>query len=225
MEKQQVGSERRLTAHEFACEALRNQILSGELVGGSRLVQSELAQQLGLSTTPIREALRDLATEGLVHIEPHHGAVVHQVSDSEMREIYEMRRRLEPLVIELAVQNITESQLTRAKDLQDRLTREADPVKWVTLNREFHEVFMEACGWPRLAATVRSLHAGASPYVTMTMRFRPDMLEEGNRDHARLLTAFVRRDVRTAVELVVPHMDIVKSALGPAFAADGPVLE
>lgn len=205
--------EKRLTAHEYVLDALRNIILSGELSGGTRLIQSDLAKRLNVSTTPVREALRDLANEGLIHVDAHRGAVVHQVDAAEVREIYEIRRRLEPLVMELALERITETQMATARALHEEMERERDPVRWVNLNRDFHGVFMDACGWPRLAATVRSLHAGASPYVALTMRFRPEFMEKGNKDHGQILDACVQRDVQTAVELMVAHMDITKIAV------------
>jgi DNA-binding GntR family transcriptional regulator len=211
------------TAHEFARDTLRNEILSGKLRGGTRLLQSELAQRLNLSTTPVREALRDLATEGFVHIEPHRGTIVHQVDAAELREIYEMRRRLEPLVMELAIERITENELAAARDLHEQMIREHDPAEWVRLNRAFHGVFMDSCGWSRLAATVRSMHEGASPYVTLTMRFRPELMDKGNDDHRQILEACERRDVAASVALMEAHMDITKTALQerlPAGAAE-----
>ena len=108
------------------------------------------------------EALRDLATEGLVKFDAHRGAVVHAVDPVEMQEIYEIRRRLEPLVAELAVERITDEQLVRARSLHEQMLQERNVPNWVELNFRFHTVFMDACGWPRLASIVRSLHASAS---------------------------------------------------------------
>ena len=76
----------RQTAHEYVREVLRRSILNGDLPGGSRLVQAELAATLEVSTTPIREALRDLASEGLVRFDPHRGAVVTELDDEDLRD-------------------------------------------------------------------------------------------------------------------------------------------
>ena len=210
------------TAHEYARDTLRNEILSGKLRGGTRLVQAELAQRLKLSTTPIREALRDLATEGFVHISPHRGTIVHQVDAAELREIYEIRRRLEPLVMELAIQRLTEHDLAAARTLHEQMTSTTDPAEWVRINRAFHGIFMDCCGWTRLAATVRSMHEGASPYVTLTMRFRPELMAKGNDDHQRILDACQRRDTAASVALMEAHMDITKTALQERLSAAPP---
>ena len=78
-----AGAAGRQTAHEFVRSVLRRAILSGELAGGTRLVQAELAAVLEVSTTPVREALRELASEGLVRFDPHRGAVVQELSGEE----------------------------------------------------------------------------------------------------------------------------------------------
>lgn len=219
MNARRVGSRKPSTAHQYARDWLRQKILNGHLPGGARLVQSDIAARLDISTTPVREALRDLATEGLVHFDAHRGAVVHRVDSSEMVEVYEIRRRLEPLVVELAIAVITEDEIAHARALHEQMVRENSPYRWVELNREFHGVFMDACGWPRLASIVRSLHATASPYVTLTMQFRPDFMKAGNEDHERMIDAFVRRDTDGAVALMAEHMNTTKLAveaqLGP----------
>ena len=88
----QSFSATRQTAHEYVREVLRRAILSGDIPVGSRLVQAELATTLEVSTTPVREALRDLASEGLIQFDPHRGAVVSELSGEELQEIYEIRR-------------------------------------------------------------------------------------------------------------------------------------
>jgi DNA-binding GntR family transcriptional regulator len=201
---------RRQTAHEQVRDALRHEITTGQLPGGARLIQAEIAEQLGFSITPVREALRDLATEGLVRFDAHRGAVVHQVGVSEMREIYEMRRRLEPLVVERAVGLITPDQIAHARSLHEAMLPETDPGRWMALNRDFHYVIIDACGWARLATTVKQLHASAGPYVTLTMQFRPDYFARANREHGQMLDAIEGKDVERAVEVMTQHMDITK---------------
>ena len=97
----------RKTAHEFVREVLRRAILSGELTGSTRLVQAELAATLEVSTTPVREALRDLASEGLIRFDPHRGAVVEELSRDELNEVYAIRKVLEPLALTQALPNLT----------------------------------------------------------------------------------------------------------------------
>lgn len=214
-----LRSDRSPTAREVARSTLRGAILSGELSGGTRLIQSELAQRLKLSTTPVREALFDLAAEGLVEVEPYRGAVVHQLDGDGLREIYEMKQRLEPLVMELAIANMTDEQLAAATELQAEMEREHDPTNWAAINRAFHGIFIDSCGWPLLGAVVRSLYERAAPYVTLTMRFRPELMTSGNEDHRLLLEACARRDAEAVVGLVAAHMDITKETMEPKLGA------
>src|SRR3990172_11947171 len=93
----------RQTAHEFVRGVLRRAILNGELASGSRLVQAELAAMLDVSTTPVREALRDLATEGLVQFDPHRGAIVSELSSEDVHAISAFRTVLDPLALGRAV--------------------------------------------------------------------------------------------------------------------------
>ncbi len=201
------------TAYEQVKEILRDEITRGILPGGTRLIQTEIADRIGFSVTPVREALRDLATEGLVRFDPRRGAVVHRPNLSEMQEAYEMRRRLEPLVMELAVEHITPAQLERARALHEDMLASNVPTDWVELNRQFHGVFMEACGWQRLAQTVALLHATAAPYVAVTMRLRPEFMARGNEDHEQMLRACEAADQGQIAGLAEAHMDITKEAL------------
>jgi DNA-binding transcriptional regulator YhcF (GntR family) len=96
------------TAHDFAKQTLRRAILRGELPGGTRLIQSDLATQLGVSTTPVREALRDLAGGGLITLDRNRGGVVRELNWHEVEEIDQIQERLRPLAMELAVRNISD---------------------------------------------------------------------------------------------------------------------
>lgn len=108
-----TAPQRSRTAHDHVAFA----ILSGELSGGTRLLQTKLAAELDLSTTPLREALRDLAMEGLVVFDPHRGAVVRTLDIDEVREIYELRITLEPIMVRRVAERITAEQFDRAEEL------------------------------------------------------------------------------------------------------------
>src|SRR5690625_3011319 len=93
--------------HNKVCSVLRKAILKGELKAGERLVQTELAEAIGVSRMPIREALRTLETEGLIVMEPHKGAIVRSISIEDIKEIYELRLALEPLALQKSVPNFS----------------------------------------------------------------------------------------------------------------------
>ena len=131
------------TAHEFVRETLRRAILRGDLTGGSRLIQADLAAELEVSTTPVREALRDLATEGLITLDRHRGGVVRELNWADMEELRMIREQLDPLAVRLAVDGVTDAQLEVAQSLSDRMVEETDLADWVELNRRFHFLFYE----------------------------------------------------------------------------------
>lgn len=196
----------RRTAHQLVRDALWRAILTGQIKGGTRLVQTDLAERLQVSTTPVREALRDLATEGLIRLDAHRGAVVQELSQEEAREIYELRLILEPVAMRLAVERITEEELEMASALQARADVEHDPASWVELNYEFHRAFIEAGKSRRLRGILSNLQQSAAMYVAASVMEGEHRLEEANAQHHELLNAVRARDADKAVEVVLSHL-------------------
>lgn len=203
-------------------DQLRRQILSGELPGGARLVQTQVATDYKVSTTPVREALLDLASEGLVRFDSHRGAVVSQLNLEELWETFELRRVLEPMVMQFAVPKITPELANRLDHFCEQMESTADPMVWVPLNREFHGVFMDVCGRPRLATFVGILHDSAMTFLTTAMRFRPEMMDHGNRDHRIMANAAREGDVETASTCAGDHMNITMTAAKGLFGGSIP---
>lgn len=201
------------TAHEYVLGTLRSAILGGSLAGGTRLVQAELAAQLEVSTTPVREALRDLATEGLVFFDPHRGAVVRTLDIEEVREIYELRITLEPLLIRRVIDQISDDELDHASELARRMQSETNLSAWVDLNREFHAIFGGADEGSRLAGILASLRDSASAYVSLSLEARPEQVLEANEEHAELVRLYRSRDADGVVELTVRHLHSTLDAI------------
>ena len=179
----------RATAHELVRSTLRSAILRGTLPGGTRLRQNDIATQLQVSTTPVREALRDLATEGLVDLDPHRGAVVHELGLVELREVYDLRRVLEPVAMRRAAASLRPETLARADELQRRMDTETDLVAWVDLNRRFHATLLDDGDRPRLRGILRTLQDSAAPYVGLLLQNRARDPDEANAEHRELLDA------------------------------------
>jgi DNA-binding GntR family transcriptional regulator len=204
------------TAYEYALTTLRSAILGGTLSGGTRLVQTELASQLNVSTTPVREALRDLATEWLVVSDPHRGAVVRQLDIDEVREIYQLRMALEPLMVRRVAERLTDAQLDHAEELADRMQTEANLSAWVDLNREFHTIFSEADDRSKLAGILANLRDSASPYVSLSLEARPQQVPEANTEHAELVRLYRERDIDAVVRLTLQHLHSTLAAIEDA---------
>ncbi len=203
----------RVTAHEFVRETLREGILNGSLPGGTRLVQANLAAQLQVSTTPIREALRDLASEGQIELDAHRGATVHQISNDELEEIYELRMMLEVMAMRRAAERITPKQLERVRTVLDAMQAAPQSANWVMLNRDFHMTIYEAANSPRLLGILRSLLDTSVMYVSAALESVPDIREQAGIDHENIVEVLVQHDVEGAVRAIQDHLNIPRSIL------------
>ena len=216
---QPAASTGRQTVHEYVREALRLAILNGVLTGGTRLVQSDLAAELEVSTTPVREALRDLAADGLVRIDAQKGAVVSELDEEDLREVYMIRERVEPLALELAMPNLTDEILDRCEALHKQMSDAPSSGTWVQLNRQFHMTIYEASSHDRLVSLVRSLQDESVMAVSATIVGLPEIREVANLEHGELLAALRDGDLDRAKAAVMHHVtlsirpDVLKSAI------------
>lgn len=195
-----------LTAHEFVRETLRAAILRGDLDGGVRLVQADVAYWLNVSTTPVREALRDLATEGLIVLHNHRGGSVRELNWEEMQEILLIRGQIERLAVTLGVERITDTELGRAEMLCELMAGEADLGAWVDLNRRFHFVLHEAMRSPQLIEIIKRLEESAAIFIAQAQRRDPDIRRRANQDHVALLDAYRRRDADAVLDIQSRHL-------------------
>ncbi|MGH8926750.1 MAG: GntR family transcriptional regulator [Acidimicrobiia bacterium] len=202
----------RKTAHEFVREVLRRAILSGELTGATRLVQAELAATLEVSTTPVREALRDVASEGLIRFDPHRGAVVQVLCSDEVREVYSIRQVLEPLALSQSVPKITDAVLEKLRRLHQKMLDEPQSTEWVDYNRTFHMTVYESAS-PRLATIIRGLQDASVMYIGASLKEVPGLREHANQDHAAILEGLARRDVEAVTAAVLDHLQVSMHAL------------
>ena len=200
------GQDRALTAHVYVREALREAILDGRLSGGTRLIQAELAAQLNVSNTPVREALRDLAGEGLVVFDPHRGSRVRSLDLDEVRELYEMRIALEPLAVRRVIETISPTKLDQAEELCRRLEHTTALSEWSELNRQFHSLLALPDKESRLATVLSGLRDSASLYVALSLGANTDRIEESNTEHLDLIEFYRAHDADAAIEMTIRHL-------------------
>lgn len=210
----------RVTAHEFVYDTLRRAILSGALPGGARLVQADIANQLSVSTTPVREALRDLAAEGLVVFRSHIGAVVRELDFEELIELYDIRKALEPLAIRRAAASITPEELASAAALVRAMEQESDPGAWAALNRTFHGLVEEAAHAAFIMSVLKGVQDVAAIYVAHSLLRDPGRIASGNKEHRAMLDALSRGDGDTAAEVLVEHLNSTLQAVLKAHSED-----
>lgn len=197
-----------MTAVDLVRDTLRAAILRGDLQGGSRLVQTEIANQLGVSTTPVREAMRDLASEGLITMDSHRIGTVRRPDWQEMVEIVEIRRSLEDLAIRRAMANITDEELAEAERLAKELAEEEDLGSWVQINSEFHSLFHNATDTRRLGPMLRSLEEAAGVFVAQAQQLHPEIRKRAVEEHTALLEAYRTGDRHRAVAIMQSHLNL-----------------
>lgn len=201
-----LGGVLKRTAHASVLDTLRRAILGGVLESGTPLVQAELSARLGVSKTPIREAIRDLAAEGLIDFDSYRSSVVHAPTLVEAQEVYELRLLLEPVAVRRAVQRSSDQQLARARSVHETMLRTGELGAWVQLNSEFHSNLLEPAESPRLLGIIAALRNAAAIQVSLSLRAEGSQLEAANREHGLILDAYAQRDAERAAELTCGHL-------------------
>jgi DNA-binding GntR family transcriptional regulator len=189
----------------MVAETLRTAIVDGTLAPGAPLRQDALARHFSVSAIPVREALRQLETEGWVKVEMNKGATVAPLSADEAREIYEIRAALESLAIGLAIPVHTPATLRHAEAFCKAASAESDPALYVARNQAFHLSLYEPAARPRLLEMIGVLHIRGERYLRLKFGL-PSYKGESDREHAALLKAVRRGDVATAQSLVTKHL-------------------
>jgi DNA-binding GntR family transcriptional regulator len=220
----QVLDDQRALVDKLAA-TLQARMLSGELVSGTRLRQAALAEEFGVSRTPIREALRKLQANGLVELRPHRGALVRAPSPREIRNAYEVRAELEGLAAELAAQRISQHQLDQLHEAQaefrEALQRmvehrasdgagfdaTAETEKWGHANDGFHQAVQAAAANDVLVGMLGHLHRSFPRDLTRTVLSESvTLLAENVAEHEAILAAIERRDAVDARGLMAKHV-------------------
>lgn len=182
---------------------LRQAILKGDLKQGEHLVQAELAEQLGVSRMPVREALKTLEMEGLIVLEPHKGAVVRSFTVDDIDEIYEIRAMLEPFTLKKSIPKLTSDNLNELKSLHEKMVDTTNHEEYVELNRTFHDITLSGCESKRLHGLMSRVSHGIAkdtPYVI------PDQIEKSNKEHAVILESILKEDIQKACNEYEDHI-------------------
>ncbi len=186
----------RVSSAERAYRALKDLILSNELPAGSQLLEQEAALRLGMSRTPVREAMIRLEQDGVVEIRPRHGMRVLPVSAADMREIYDVLTSLEATAAEMvARKGVTAEELQGLSDNLDG---------WAAADHRFHELLVKLTGNQRLQQIVTQLSEQAHRARMLTLRLRPKPIGS-NRDHAMLVDAIAAQDGEAARSIHHEH--------------------
>ena len=195
----------RTSAARMVADALRAAIVDGTLAPGAPLRQDALARHFSVSAIPVREALRQLETEGWAKVEMNKGATVAPLSADEAREIYEIRATLESLAIACAIPAHSEATLREAQALCDAARSEPDPALYVARNEAFHMSLYAPSRRPQLIELITTLHRRGERYLRVKFGL-PDHKSVSDREHAALMRAVRKGDTPTAQKLLSAHL-------------------
>lgn len=182
-----------MTNRESVLARLRSEIYGGARAPGSRLVQTDLAREYGVSATPVREAMRDLVNEGLITAVAHRAARVRRLDPAEAVDINELRLLLEPYAARQAVERISADEIAELEDLHRRMSGVASG-DWVELNHRFHMVIIEATRNPTLVGILTNLRNVSRFYFEAALRADGGDYAKRDREHGRIIDCLRRRD-------------------------------
>ena len=194
----------RKTTVELVLDELRSRILSGAFAPGSPLRQEALADELGVSRIPVREAIRLLSSEGLVDVLPHKGAFVSTISKDEVQEFFDLRQRLEPWLLHEAVPKISDAVLTRAEKIVEAMDT-AVAEDWGSLNWQLHELLYSAADRPAALTIVRGLHEKSERYFRFQVVNAP-IREQAHQEHLQLIDLCRHRQAEKAQLVLEQHI-------------------
>ena len=205
----EVNMNEYLPLRDVVFNTLRQAILKGELAPGERLMEIQLAEKLGVSRTPIREAIRKLELEGLVLMIPRKGAEVARISEKSLKDVLEVRRSLEELAIELACQRMTDADLQELERMQVRFCEaiaEGSAMEIAESDEAYHDVIYNCTRNTRLVQILNNLRE-------QMYRFRLEYIKDEDKrqilrlEHEKILKARRSRHLAEARAAVREHID------------------
>jgi DNA-binding GntR family transcriptional regulator len=195
------------TMQGIAYDAIRAAIVEGRYSPGRRLIADELAAEMGVSRMPVREALQRLEAAGLVTITPHRGAVVSQLSEAEIAELYHIRAVLDGLATRLAARHLRPADHERLNGLLDAMdagVKTKDLGRILRANREFHELIWDAARAPRLRELLENQYDASQRFRHFSVLI-PGRLDRLTQEHRLIAQALARGDAVEAERHAIEH--------------------
>ncbi|NLU50716.1 MAG: GntR family transcriptional regulator [Syntrophomonadaceae bacterium] len=208
---------------EVVFEALREAIINGSLRPGERMMEIQLAEQLGVSRTPVREAIRKLELEGFVVMIPRKGAYVAGISLKDIADVFEVRAALEALAAGLAAERITAEEL---EELERMLVRKAECIEsnnleeLIEVDTLFHEAMYKASRNEKLKQIIHNLREQIQRFRSTSLS-TPGRMKEALEEHKKIVEAISERNVALAQELAQEHIENAENSMLEALRKGG----
>ena len=205
---------------EIAYEVLKHAIITGEIPAGERIVETDYADRLHISRTPLREALRKLERDGLVEYVPRRGVVVRAFTIADVEEIYTIRNALEMLTLPAIIEKATEEDIAslraQLREMDDLIAvKDYDALSPIT--RAFHRQLTALCGQNRILRVIESQDEFITRFSAMAIR-QEDRLLEAHKEHYALVDFVANRDLSGFQDLMYRHINRSKEMCLAALA-------
>jgi DNA-binding GntR family transcriptional regulator len=217
----------RRSLHESLVAPLREMILQGELRPGEKVHEEQLCERFGVSRTPLREALKVLASEGVLQIQPHRGVIVTPITAEAVDELFPLMGALERLAGSLACVRATDADIARVRAMHDTMLghyRRKEEAEYLRLNRLIHEAFFEIAGNPTLASFYQQVLTRIHAFRFVT-RKQPEHWRSAVEEHKQIMKAFEARDATQLSQLLEDHVTgttigIARDAIGKPLSGN-----
>jgi len=210
MKKIKLTLEKHQTLREKIANSIREAIIKGSLKPGERIAEPDLAEKFGISRTPLREAFRQLESEGFLTTIPRRGAVVSSLTEKDVKEFYEIKSLLEGYAASLATEKLTEKDLKKMSSINfqlEKLAEDGDAKGFFKIHNDFHDVFWKAAGNEKLFELINNV-------MKQFRRFRiaslilPGRMSISVSQHKQIIEAFKNKDKDLAKQLVMENAKI-----------------
>ncbi len=207
---------------ELVFESLREAIITGRLSPGERLMEIQMAEEMGVSRTPVREAIRKLELEGLVVMLPRKGAYVAGLSLKDITDVFEIRGALEGLAAELAAERITDEELEGLERYLVKISEESetgDLSKVVETDTDFHSLIYGASRNQRLSQIINNLREQIQRFRKASLSY-PGRVKVAVEEHRKIVEAISSRDGELARKLAYEHIENAENSMMSMFQQD-----
>jgi len=191
---------------------LKARIIKGDLKPGEKILEVNIAEQLGVSRTPIREALRELAAEGFVKMIPNQGMAVNNVSIEDIKEVLQIRKLLEGFAASIAAKKINKGEIKKLEKIIEKMNisiSKDDVLVYSDLNGEFHNLILNICGNKRLIKICTNLNGSDHRFRIRALRDNSERLKYSLKEHQEIVEALKRKDAEQAERLSKKHINNV----------------
>lgn len=220
---QPVNLESYKPLRELVLDAIREAIINGTLKPRERLMEIQLAEELGVSRTPVREALRKLELEGFIVMVPRKGAYVADISFKDIADVFEIRAALEALAAGLAAERITDEELEEMERLvaeKAEAIANQDMEKLIKVDTMFHEAIYKASRNQRLTSIISNLREQIQRYRTTSLAY-PGRMQRSLEEHRSIVEAIQSRDSQIAQQVAREHIENTENSIIEAIKKDG----